>query len=559
MTDEREQYASLMDSVSKTGLPISFECVLDAARAVSPILSKAMGRDNAPKSELAEYLDLLWEEWKDTGRPEKPSPALSQAVDSMLDADANVKFLKGSYFRVFHKLIDSCYLSSEEATSLLGSARLIHTMVMKERMSASRVRQVLNLDASIPYSAIQAITAVFKGTPEVTVDDVAEITKSDMSSMNRLFKDDDVEHSFGTIASVVDSLRGDTSIADDLRAIYKAKFDPYYCILHYEMLSVDKFDRCPGDTVYEFKPRGSALDAVWKMYQASTSNPYLNNAKAVSSLNAAWAEPRIVASKGNSSQGQDEMGHATTSLAHLFDAMSRLPYPSRHYLAMVIRCWLLRLLEEKAANTRPPIPMPGESGIRAFLEFVAAGNTETVGIMDQRAADFLTVVKHPDLRDKSRGLGSSVNETNYSARKFGDIEFIDTDSHEIWAYEAHGGSLTDEYVEGHLRTLRKVIPYREQDLNLIAPASDWTFHIGFIDHDNSLLSTHKNGDAVTNAGDYHADLFFTTYADLIHELGGVKLLASQHLDLFESLVHNRLSTYHVPQYVRDKYADTVAE
>ena len=559
MTDEYEQYASLMDSVAKTGLPISFERVLNAAKAVSPILLMAMKRDRAPLSEIAEYLDLLWEEWKDTGRPEKPNPVLSRAVDAMLEADENVSFLKGSYFQVFHKLTDSCYLSSEEATSLLGSARLIHTMVLKERMSASRVRQVLNLDASTPYSAIQAITAIFKSTPELTVDDVEVITKSDKSSMNRLFKDDDMEHSFGTIASIVESLRGDASIADDLKAVYEAKFDPYYCILHYEMLSVDKFDRCPGDTVYEFKPRGNALNIVWNMYQSSTSNPYLNNAKAVSSLNAAWAEPRIVTSKGNSSQGQDEMGRATTSLAHLFESTSKLPYPSRHYLAMVIRCWLLRLLEEKEANRRPPIPMPEESGVKAFLELVASGNTETVGIMDQRAADFLTVIKHPDLRNKSRGLGSSVNETNYSARKFGDIEFIDTDKHEIWAYEAHGGSLTDEYVEGHLRTLRKVIPYREQDLKMIAPAKDWIFHIGFIDHDNSLLSAHKNGDIIANTGDYRANLFCTTYADLIQELGGASLLAKKYHNLFENLVHNMLSTYHVPQYVRDKYANTVSE
>lgn len=224
---------------------------------------------------------------------------------------------------------------------------------------------------------------------------------------------------------------------------------------------------------------------------------------------------------------------------------------------MVIRCWLLKLLEERHAAERPPAPMPDTAGIKAFLDFVAAGNTQTFGIMDQRAADFLTAIRHSTLLDKSRGLGSSVNETNFSARKFGDIEFIDTDNHVIWAYEAHGGALTDKYVESHCRTLRKVLPYRQPDRDLIAPAGDWTFHIGFIDHDNALLRDHRNGDVINGLGDYRADLSFVTYAELIHELGGAVSLASHHRDLFARLVHDRLATYHVPRYVQDRYAHIV--
>ena len=297
MTDERERYAPVIDSISKTGLPVSFDRLPQAARAVIPVLSEAMGREGRPISEIAEYLDLLWSEWKETGKPERPSRILERATDAILGADDAVDFLCGQYFRIFHKLIDSCFLSAQQASALLGDARLIRVMVMREHMSVSRVRRVLNLDASTPYSAIQAIMAAFDGTPELTVDDVHDIIERDRLSMDRLFKDDDIDHSFATIRTIAFGVCGANTIADDLQMIYESGFDPCYGILHYEMLSVDKYDRCPGDAVYEFSPRGKAITPVWRMYRSNTSNPYLNNGKAVQYINAAWAGSRIVSSK----------------------------------------------------------------------------------------------------------------------------------------------------------------------------------------------------------------------------------------------------------------------
>ena len=78
----------------------------------------------------------------------------------------------------------------------------------------------------------------------------------------------------------------------------------------------------------------------------------------------------------------------------------------------------------------------------------AKSNSLTRGVLDQRLVDFLTRIVHPETHWFARGLGSSVNKTNAAGRKYGDEEYLDLDSRKaIKAYEAHGGSLRDEYAK----------------------------------------------------------------------------------------------------------------
>jgi hypothetical protein len=52
----------------------------------------------------------------------------------------------------------------------------------------------------------------------------------------------------------------------------------------------------------------------------------------------------------------------------------------------------------------------------------------------------------------------------------------------IVAYESHGGTLTDIYVQEHLRTLRKVIPLRKVELEAVAEIAQWQATIRLVAH-----------------------------------------------------------------------------
>ena len=71
---------------------------------------------------------------------------------------------------------------------------------------------------------------------------------------------------------------------------------------------------------------------------------------------------------------------------------------------------------------------------------------------------------------RSHGIGDSVNASNVSRRKIGDAEFQHATEKTVVAYESHAGRLTDVYVDGHVETLRRVIPLAPKSGNVSRPA-----------------------------------------------------------------------------------------
>lgn len=140
-----------------------------------------------------------------------------------------------------------------------------------------------------------------------------------------------------------------------------------------------------------------------------------------------------------------------------------------------------------------PLPAIDAEGGHRLLVGVAAGNTGTRGVIEQRLTDCIALREAGDLAQwRLRGFGDSVFTTNTSQKKLGDAELKHATENRIIAVEAHGGRLTEKYVQDHLFTMRNVIPLRLEELEDRAPIGDWALELQFFAHDldNGLSEDH---------------------------------------------------------------------
>ena len=546
MNESTQQWERMRDALYETGIPLPVKMESKAAQAAHELLASRLvttGAVSPTVDDTAGLLTDLWDSWANhTHRT--PDPMLVDAVNAALAEGIDTKPLVNQYFPLLVKLHDRYAMPWSHAIGLLGNISLIELLGGRGNMSAGQISDILNGD--IPYNAIQDVLHVTGHATQITWDDVDRLTNIDRGVEQRVFKDDSMEGTFDTMRDIFSRLGDDGVIADSVHTLWRIHFLPYLGVLHYEMLSVGKYDRKPGVALYEFAPRGDVSKQVWERYQRhdNTQNPYLNNFKGVRDVNQAWVENRFTRG-GATVEG-------AAALVRIFEHFALLPYPARRYAASIIRGWLLRLLDTLDSTPIKPIPMPNEQMRVEFLEAVAAGNTGTYGIIDQRVVDFLAEVSHGDNSGVFHGFGSSVNETNLSAAKFGDVEWMDAANARIVAYEAHGGLLSDSYIDAHLATLRRTVARRADDLNAIADADKWQITIMFIDHGNQPLRKHKDGENVDLGNDFRAIMRYMTYQELLDSLGGTSRVAKQESS-FNKLVHHMLSGDETRPVIRESY------
>lgn len=147
----------------------------------------------------------------------------------------------------------------------------------------------------------------------------------------------------------------------------------------------------------------------------------------------------------------------------------------------------------------------------------------------------------------ARGLGDSVNASNISKRKLGDCDFQDVASRSAVAYEAHGGTLTQVYVDKHLNTLQQVLPARLADEWVLidpVPAS-WSVEVVFVAQAVGLGLL-----APADVADVPITFTFKTFAQLAAEVPAGAAL----VDAFAEHVHARLNEPSTPRSVREAYA-----
>ena len=247
-------------------------------------------------------------------------------------------------------------------------------------------------------------------------------------------------------------------------------------ILHVEAAVAEYYDH-PLSDAYELAPRDQVsrfLKAEHPSYTA-TESPFLNIAKAAT-LDERWASARLRSTVSRS-----------YALVRVLAGLDSMNFSARRELAGWLRQWLLRV--ERETEERPTISgIVTQAQLLSLLTSVAAANSATHGILEQRVVDALSEVVHPATAGwYARGLGDSVNASNLRRRKTGDCEFEHSTHHEVVAYEAHGGRLAEVYVDSHLHSLAAVLRLRSDDLAAIAPVDEWSIKVTFVAHDTAGL------------------------------------------------------------------------
>lgn len=154
----------------------------------------------------------------------------------------------------------------------------------------------------------------------------------------------------------------------------------------------------------------------------------------------------------------------------------------------------------------------------------------------------------------ARGIGSSVNETNASGRKFGDVEYLNLDDRiTVHAYEAHGGGLRDEYVQDHINSLVGTVEYFKGVAAERGEVFERKVEVAYVAHDISRLSHFRNGHTEM-IDDVPFTFRFITFHDLLDEAGGLDSVALQ-TELFDELVHHRISRLPDVYSLKQTYVD----
>jgi hypothetical protein len=309
-------------------------------------------------------------------------------------------------------------------------------------------------------------------------------------------------------------------------------------MLHYQCVVAEFFDHALT-ILYEFAPRGAVAEWVFAQYPDDLSgagNPFLNNAKAVDRLDAAWA------------RAKDRQGllSPASALFEIIAGLEVMGFAARQELAGWLRRWLLRMVRLTRPLAQAVPDLPTVEAIDALLDAVATAETRTAGIIEQRLVDALALNRHLEHHGwRGHGVGDSVNASNVSRRKLGDCEFQNASKREVIAYEAHAGNLSQVYVDGHAQTLRRVVPMRIEEWERIADLEDWKIEVVFVAHSFSCPPTDLQIDGMQVA------VRFVEYSAFIAD-GST---AREMTELFAVHVNARLNERRTPQRVRDVYLD----
>lgn len=521
-----EHVSDLADAFLAASLPIDSGLISNAAERVLHFYENAPNALALPGEEVAERFRELWELWLKQGG--MPPAELRNVVREAINADPHMQNLSGKYFKLIQKLEEKSYMERVYAVALVGCAPLVRTLVVEQHLGLDRIRSILNVPGAT-YEAIKSVIAAIGIAIPFSADDIELIHRTDTEGISAYFGDTPAEESSDVLRNLLRGFSRNEELWEEITELVHVGFDPYLFILYFELLTLETTDRFPGRAIYECNPRGGKVKALWNsMYHPTQENPYLNNAKSVYSLDSSWAETKYSSDTQNSS----------IRLANVFNILSELPYATRRRVARIIRSYLVHVANERQAATA--LPEVSSYDIRAFVQRVSASNSLTRGVLEQRLVDFLAASIHSPDEWIARGLGSSVNETNASGRKFGDVEFLYLDDREtVHAFEAHGGELRDEYVQDHINSLFSTVKYFKKLSADRGESYSRKVDVAYVAHGITRLSRFQDGHT-EDIGGIPFTFRFITFSDLVDEAGGVDEVIRRG-SLYNELVHERIS------------------
>lgn len=518
----------------------------DAEEAVYDSVA-ALGTRNGHSAD--DFALILKDELEDWGKTGKPATNLLAAADAALAHTPEVlTSVDGrSYFAMYTKLRDGAGdvagLSHSVVRRLLSRASLIAHLLGEERFSCSQISRLLHAtegSLDVSYGSVAFIARTLKLLPALDSADVGDLLwESDLSLSLTLFPDSTLVETSQIATDAVETWLPEMDMEGLLNRLSKAASPeaeptwPYLQMLHWCLTPIEVYDH-PASYLYEFAPRGQIATALFNRYPTVTGNPFLNNAKAVGTLNSTWARNR----------GGDD-AHA---LVAILATLESLPFIPRQQVARVLRAWLTRVIELRTVTPVLLTTVASNETFKKATTFVARSETNTKGVIEQRVVDCLANLAFSRL-GRPRGLGDGVNASNLSRHKLGDVEFTNVDERKAIALEAHGGHLSATYVADHRRSLGRVIEQRlaESWAALDEPAA-WKIQVLFVAHSrdtgNLPSSDTLHGVSVTYE--------YIDYFELLEQALAATSEAEQH-EAFDTWVIQVLNLPTVRESTRERF------
>lgn len=449
----------------------------------------------------ADWVNLETAEWESAGTPsaefqtfvrrliyspgEAPETfALDvSAIANPASAAAVLSAFASRYFEMHERIMEDEKCDNRQSRRILSHTHSLVLLAAGDKMTASRVYAMMLKDGVVlgrSWSTPRYILDRCGITQTVDVPNVTNVYDQDALGEPDLLGDLDLKGSIVYVAQVCEKFGYSGDLEGQLRTLFIDDLHPpYLCMLHFQLTIQSLFNHRLTNA-YEFEPRGERVLWLAEKYNSAGLNvglsPFLNNAKAVDRLDEAWA----------SSKKKRER-HAARALVDLLLELDCLSDPSRTAAGQYLRTLLHRMIRityEAGRALAQAIPAIDAAMAFRLLNGVAGGNTGTRGVVEQRLADCIALFEAGDLKDwKLRGFGDSVFTTNTSQKKLGDAELKHAKDTRVVAIEAHGGRLTEKYVQDHIFTMRQVLPMRMAELEDRAPLADWQLELQFIAHD----------------------------------------------------------------------------
>ncbi|MDN3717431.1 hypothetical protein [Vibrio breoganii] len=472
----------------------------------------------------------------------KPPPALKKLVCHLLEV-GNYDYkteISTTYFACHGDLIKTHLFSHSSASSYLSNLLLIARLADEDKMSSAQISVIMNaMNPSINFErrSLQPIIAKMKISAGSSFGkkEIDELWEMDKSSIEDAFGDLGLTGCIDKVTEIASSLGYKKDLSYQLEVLANQndtpeKYTPYIQILHYQCSILEYYDHLVKD-FYEFSPRGQACTRLLDKYPNSiknASNPFLNNAKSVALVDSSWA-----ASKKNKEY------EGALVLFHILSELDKLGYAARKELAQWLRYFIHRFLDLAEPLGNPLPNQLNENKFNKALEALLQMNSGTKGIIEQRIVDALCLASYQ--KDwKSRGIGDAVNTSNLSKKKLGDCDFQKFDSKEVHAYEAHGGNLSQGYLDEHMRTLPKLLKPRLNEWQSFSDVSDWKVTIWFIAHEFSAIVPDK-----VNISGVDVEVKFLSFTKFATQVG-----VEHALPFLKSHLIEPLSKSTTPAFVR---------
>ncbi len=479
MTDNKT--SPLMEAINALQLPFDPSRENEALDEISDLASKV----SQSRDDLAVLLNEAADDWAASGNP---NSLLRETINRLLGEGISAGSpIDGKTYLKLHKSIRNgtrswMGLSHALASRLLSRTTLIHYLLRVEKFSCTQVARLLyatEASLDVPYQAVAVIASKLGLLPELNEEAVLDtLREADQGRNLALFPDGSILESCATAALEVAKWAPEFDLENSLRALSRhgegiqgGIFWPYLQIIHWCCIPIEFFDH-PASYLYEFAPRGKIAQTIFeprKTYPTHTNNPVLNNAKAVQTLNASWARNR----GGDNAQ----------ALVGILSLLESLPFGARRQVGRIVRAWLYRIIELQTIQLMFIQDSINIEAIERVVESVINSESSTGGVIEQRVVDALSLLAFQKQNWRPKGIGDSVNASNFSKHKLGDVEFANVANREAIALEAHGGHLSVTYVANHRRSLSRIIEQRlAESWAAIDDPTKWSISVVFVAH-----------------------------------------------------------------------------